>query len=362
MNINLNNYEAYFLDYHEGNLSTVLIKELMEFITIHPELKEEFESFEPVTLKDTEGIRYESKETLKKHLTSINPSNFEEHAINSIEGTLPPVLQQELRTFINQYPRYKKELELYSNTKLTPDTSVVFDDKISLKRTQRRPATLYYWSAAASVAVIIIAYFMLNRNLPPAGNNIATHTLSKDSNAVASHATKAIDSNMITPKSISNIAVKPNSVAINVNPKKQNKNNVIAPNNSIPNSTIATARRESINIQALPGITKKPIPVNFENSFAMSFDTLKSTAFINDWIMKYHANNSNQPEADTTAVTKEKSGSKFLYLLAKITCKGLHKITGEHIKMEKKYDSDTTNIIAYQFDLGKKKFEFPVKE
>ena len=59
MNINLNNYEAYFLDYHEGSLSPALVKELMEFISQHPELKEEFETFEPVALTDTENINFE---------------------------------------------------------------------------------------------------------------------------------------------------------------------------------------------------------------------------------------------------------------------------------------------------------------
>jgi len=52
-----------------------------------------------------------------------------------------------------------------------------------------------------------------------------------------------------------------------------------------------------------------------------------------------------------------KSGKVF-YFLAKATCKGLHKITGQHINIEKKYDSDTANVIAYQLDLGNAKLNF----
>ena len=66
-------------------------------------------------------------------------------------------------------------------------------------------------------------------------------------------------------------------------------------------------------------------------------------------------------EPDKEIIT-EKKRNKFFYVIAKFTCKGLHKITGQHINFEKRYDSDTTNIIAYQLDLGNKKINFPVKD
>lgn len=133
MNINLTNYEAYFLDYHEGSLSLDLVKELMEFLSGHPELREEFESFEPITLKEIEAITYNEKEALKKQSAGINPSNFDEYAIEYVEGTLPVALANELMVFISQNPHYKKELDLYVQTKLVPDSSLGFDNKLSLK-------------------------------------------------------------------------------------------------------------------------------------------------------------------------------------------------------------------------------------
>ena len=50
MKINLHNYEAVFLDYYEGNLSAEDVSELLLFLENHPELKEDFESFENIVL------------------------------------------------------------------------------------------------------------------------------------------------------------------------------------------------------------------------------------------------------------------------------------------------------------------------
>ena len=45
MNIDKNNYEAFFLDYHEGNLSPQEVADLYLFLSQYPELKKEFEDF-----------------------------------------------------------------------------------------------------------------------------------------------------------------------------------------------------------------------------------------------------------------------------------------------------------------------------
>ena len=39
------NYEIYFLDYYEGNLTESQRRELMSFLEQNPDLKEEFDSF-----------------------------------------------------------------------------------------------------------------------------------------------------------------------------------------------------------------------------------------------------------------------------------------------------------------------------
>ncbi|HTA27520.1 MAG TPA: hypothetical protein VK809_07025 [Bacteroidia bacterium] len=366
MNININNYEAYFLDYHEGSLSPALVKELMEFISQHPELKEEFESFEQVTLTDRENINFDKKELLKKSVTGINAANFDEHAIQFVEGTLPVCLQNELKTFISQNPQYKKELELYSKTKLVPDTNIVFEDKDLLKKGKKRSVVLFYWSAAASVAIIIGAYFFLNRSVVPApnGNNIVKHTQVKDSNTVVKKIVTPIDSNVVAPKIAPNIpvknAVRNNSVALNGTAKKRHRKDIAVPNNYKDETQVAVRSKNEILL--LPFRLQNNISLVPENIQTTSYSNFQDTTLIFAWMKKYNSVNNNPVNYATTDEPKDYKRSKFLYLLAKYTCKGLHKITGQHIEFQKKYDSDTTNIIAYQLDLGNKKINFPVKE
>ncbi len=359
MNINLNNYEAYFLDYHEGSLSPALVKELMEFVAQHPELKEELESFEPIILKDAEGIEFNGKEDLKKDLKGINATNFEESAIDYVEGNLTPELQKELNTFILQNPHYKSELELFTKTKLIADTNIIFEDKFLLKKGRRKPEAYFYWSAAASIAIIIVSYFLLHKNPTPDGNIITKQNQQKDSNVVVKHTNKLIDTGNSTPKVLPNHttdnSVKDNQVAASKNSDKhKHRSNPLNKNGN--SSSVASRNRKANKLHSLPAPTQKDIPAEPENELVAFNGNLYDTSmFI-----------TNTPSAKEYMIIepeqKEKKKNKFLVMLATITCKGLHTITGQHIEFEKKYDSDTTNIVAYQLDLGNKKYEFPVKE
>ena len=366
MNINLTNYEAYFLDYHEGSLSPALVKELMEFISQHPEIKEEFESFESIALNEAEEISFDKKELLKKSSNGINAGNFDEYAIQQVEGILSPVLQNELKAFIRQNPQYKKDLDLYTKTKLVPE-NILFQDKFLLKKGNKKPYAYYYWSAAASVAIIIGIYFFLNRNVTPLPdrNNSVKHNQISDTTPVASHASNAIDSGSITPKVLPVIPVIKNAgkhkdVAVNTNyniPHYRMGIITPTPKNAGDSLTIYLA-----NLSSLPLKVQANIPFDVENATTVSYINIEDTTITSAWLNKYNSGKTNQQEVAGTEEPAEDRQGKFLYMVAKYACKGLHKITGQHIKMEKRYDSDTTNIIAYQLDLGNKKIEFPVKD
>ncbi len=62
--ITKNNYEAFLLDYIEGNLSPEMRAELMLFFENHPELKEDLDDFELVST-NPEEIIFKDKESLK---------------------------------------------------------------------------------------------------------------------------------------------------------------------------------------------------------------------------------------------------------------------------------------------------------
>jgi hypothetical protein len=131
MNIHINNYEAYFLDYHEGNLSPQEVADLFLFLSLHPELKKTFEDFEHITLEDFSVPVFENKDRLKKNITA---DNREEYFIRAIEGTLGPAEQLLLAAFLEEHPSFLPEFQLFQKTKLQADPSIVFEDKPVLKQ------------------------------------------------------------------------------------------------------------------------------------------------------------------------------------------------------------------------------------
>ncbi|MCK6648309.1 MAG: hypothetical protein L6Q66_01525 [Bacteroidia bacterium] len=150
MNINKHNYEAFFLDYHEGNLSPQEVAELLLFLEQHPELKEEFESFENFSLTEDEmNIQFKNKSELKKEIT---PENIDEFLVKKVEGELLPIENDILEQYIKQHPHTQKDLELYKRSIVSPDHSIIFDKKPDLKMI---PSLLPYQQESASDTLLI---------------------------------------------------------------------------------------------------------------------------------------------------------------------------------------------------------------
>lgn len=131
MEINKNNYEAFFLDYHEGNHTAEEAAALLLFVEQHPELKEEFESFENFTIEDLSSVEFTGKSILKKEITGFNKETY---FIGYIENTLNEAEKKLFADFLSQRPTAAAELELYKKTVVTAEHSVVFENKYALKR------------------------------------------------------------------------------------------------------------------------------------------------------------------------------------------------------------------------------------
>ncbi len=241
MKINRENYEAYFLDYHEGQLSPEMVQEVKAFVALNPDLSESFYEFEAFTLAGEPEIIFDKKSSLKKNqvitTATVNELNFEEFMISETEGLLSsdqmasldefiqlnPQLEKDRRLFalahlpaendiifeakhslkqkaisvgeittetfetfmarelendlsteetlqFAEFMKYNPQLDedrkLYKHTVLAPETGVVFEGKNRLKHAVIPVRRLVYYalSAAASLALIMIVYFLLNRN------------------------------------------------------------------------------------------------------------------------------------------------------------------------------------------------------
>lgn len=293
-------------------------------------------------------------------------------------------------------------MELYAKTKLVPDTAITLDDKSFLKRGVRRPAAWYYWSAAASVALVIGMYFLFNRNNTPNGNTIVKHNQVKDSNAIVNHVVKSIDTTPAIQKVTPTIpiihTVKNNTVAIKAQQNRQRRDEKGIPNNAVKDSSaIAVNKGGKENNQVAPIKRQTTIPNHSGNDtiaikntnspdtlhigiplikedihykmikekslpelvIKSSNNTPRDTSSIGVSVIK---ENSNQPKVAIIETPKKREKGKLLLRLAALVCKGLHKVTGQHIELEKHYDSDDSTIVAYQLDLGNKAIQFPVKD
>lgn len=157
------NYESYFLDYHEGNLTDSQRRELMSFLELNPDLKEEFESFVQIVVEPDTQTVFTGKESLRKK-ERIHSGNYKTWLVALCENDLNAEEKEELNRFLEINPAIKPELELIRLTKLIPDTKIVFKDKTSLKRGGKiisfSTATIRTWAIAASIALLLISVYV----------------------------------------------------------------------------------------------------------------------------------------------------------------------------------------------------------
>jgi hypothetical protein len=156
MKITRENYEPFFLDYLDGNLEEHMTDEFIEFLQQNPDLKEELQLFEAVTLSN-EDVAYNHKNKLYRHSLDI-PGEFENKAIAWLEGDLEEKEHTEFSTYIDAHPARKKELELFMKTKLIPDEKITFKHKSRLYRKpfiQNRLYTVFRVAAIILVAITI---------------------------------------------------------------------------------------------------------------------------------------------------------------------------------------------------------------
>lgn len=138
MDINRNNYEAWFLDYVEHNLSEEQVALLMRFLEENPDLKAELEAFEAIELPEESTVLFPDKAQLKQELPSekvslITLENCDTYFIASMEGQLTPAEQEALEQFLAAHPEMEQELNSYARLTLTP-ASTTYPDKSFLKQ------------------------------------------------------------------------------------------------------------------------------------------------------------------------------------------------------------------------------------
>lgn len=133
--INIDNYELFFVDYLEGNLSLADETMLLAFLEENPFINEEFKVFLNSKL-EPQSFEFNNKENLKKPAFSKNDitNEFDYLCIASIENDITSNEQINLNSLVESVNENRNTLSFFLRTKLNPNTEIVYAHKSNLKR------------------------------------------------------------------------------------------------------------------------------------------------------------------------------------------------------------------------------------
>ncbi len=337
MEINLHNYEAFFLDYKEGNLDAAQEQELLAFLEQYPQLKVELDSYEdPDSYREVlePEIVFENKPSLKKIELS------DEAIIAYVEGVADHKTKVEVEKRAAENSAFRREVKLYENTVLVPEL-VKFPNKAKLKRggaiiyLQNNPAVLRVAAAMLLLAGLFFLVSKLNvseskegsqpilaegtqkENTAPVKNDLkeAFRPTNEKSMASANEKTKEAvvkDQNSEVRPHVKNDPPKKNETPLLVTNTLSpvNSNTVLASNNATKGSDTLLAKNKDMN------------PVN----------TTTNTATYKSWY-NYELDSDKEEEKPvaiaSTAPVKKTFFQKVTNAARKVNEFGVKKVAGE---------------------------------
>ena len=177
--ISIFNYEAYYLDYLEGNLNEEDTALLLAFLEEYPECKLVDEALPEVNIE--ESPVFLNKESLKMvdEEGAIKLNNVDHFLIASNEGLLSVEKEKELSGFVAK-EGLEDEAALYGSVQLIPDTKEVYVNKAGLKQKEVFVLWPYIATAAAACVIVILMLWQGNADIIDAPQNIADEVAPKD--------------------------------------------------------------------------------------------------------------------------------------------------------------------------------------
>jgi hypothetical protein len=151
MNINRHNYEELFLLYVDNELSAADKKAVDVFVHENPDLGIELDLLKQTVLPADE-ILLEKKDWL---YMEEKISSLQEDLLLYADDELPTADKEFVEGLLKTDKAAQAEWQILRQTKLQPDTSVVFEDKASLYRKEpARVVTIRWWRVAAAAVVL----------------------------------------------------------------------------------------------------------------------------------------------------------------------------------------------------------------
>ncbi len=348
MKINKNNYEAYFLDYLEGNLNENIVNDFIEFLQQNPDLKEELSLLETVSI-EPENISFNKKENLFKQKLD-SEKEFDKAAIANLEGDIYASDKSEFENYIAEHPEKNKDVALFGKTKLQPDETIVFSKKKKLYHYSIQRNVFVWAGRIAAILVIAFAFFTLFDK--PANDLILENKVAKvEDKKDKKAATKELKQIPVKTQKEDPIKIKKNATKPVIKksaPKQKHK--------SLREDTQGRMKHEDIAMNR----TQIEIPAEM-NTITASLDIKQPEARIATMFLANPQNSADYYEERLLVdVVKEKTGiDKFQF--NKITKAGLNLVS--NISKEKfKYETNEEGkITEYKYDSRLLAFSIPSK-
>lgn len=143
------NYEIYFMDYMDGNLSARERAEVEAFLLVHPDLRELLDGMNEVWLEVPAEV-FDKKEEIKR---TVREREIEYYAIATAEG----VITGEEQTWVDgnvDKDVFEREVEMYAKVKVKPDPICRFEGKVGVYR--KSGAVLFVKRYAVIAAVVAL--------------------------------------------------------------------------------------------------------------------------------------------------------------------------------------------------------------
>jgi len=165
--VNEHNYEAYYLDYLEGNLNKEDTAQLLKFLDKNPLLKLELDDIDDVVLEADTLVSF-NKNLLKKNIDS---TSVEDYIIASLENEISEDDAKELEDFLKNDADAKLLSERYEKT-ILPKEHIIYPRKSDLKKRRTIPFYAYPMAGAAAVIILFILLQIPRNNDPVLNNSI----------------------------------------------------------------------------------------------------------------------------------------------------------------------------------------------
>lgn len=173
--ISRENYEIWFTDWLDNNLTVYQTDELYAFLDQNDDLRDEFNSLSPFELKP-ENVLFKGKDGLRKSFNQISSRQFELLCAARAENDLSPNQEMEMREMLSSNDDRSKTAEIFRRLKLQPSDEGFADKGRLLRHTAGRKIirmAAIGLSAAATIAFLITIGLLKPSLTSPSFSDIA---------------------------------------------------------------------------------------------------------------------------------------------------------------------------------------------